>query len=644
MTLIANQKLSSIKQASHHLKYRSDIDGLRAIAVLSVVIFHLGTGLLSGGFVGVDIFFVISGFLISKIIYTETASGNFSITNFYVRRVRRILPGLLSVIIVCSIFAGYLLYPSELVSYAKSAIATALFSANIYFYSTLNYFGQSAVEIPLLHLWSLGVEEQFYILFPLLAITMASSPQRNLRIVILTLLAASLVSSVWLLVIDPSAAFYLLPFRAFEMLIGSALALPKRRISLGKLSSAIACAVGLACIAIAIFCYDKTTLFPGLAALLPCLGAALIIYSGEQENGVSKKVLGNSYLASIGKISYSLYLVHWPIIVFGKRAFPHTDEYTFAALAFALSIFLAYLNYKYIEQNFRQPKSSQHPAKVLGASLISLVGVICFSGLIVYKNGSIESVDARIQKALSYLTYNTKQLYKSGTCFQTAEQDPASVDISSCLPDRKGKKVMLWGDSHAAHYISGLSKTFEQHGYSLGFLTAQSCPPIMGVTVLSNPRCGAFNEMALPVILKEKPEMIIMSAYWMANDITMDLLELTIRRLSDTGIKLVILGEGPIYKFNVPAMVADRIKTGRQDFISSEELEHAFLDNSYNVMRTRFSNRQDVKFVPVMDIICPGYKCPLTTPDGTPTAFDIAHLTKEGSEMFSERLTPAILD
>ncbi|MHC8326144.1 acyltransferase family protein [Pseudomonas sp. LB1P83] len=644
MSSVASPQLSSRKQTPHHLKYRSDIDGLRAIAVLSVVIFHLGLGLFPGGFVGVDVFFVISGFLISKIIYTETASGSFSIANFYVRRARRILPGLLSVLVVCSICAGYLLYPSELVSYAKSVISTALFSANIYFYATLNYFGPSAGEIPLLHLWSLGVEEQFYILFPILAIVMAASPTRNLRIVIFSLLAASVASSVWLLSRDPSAAFYLLPFRAFEMLIGSALALPGRGVSLSKSSSALVCAAGLTCICVAVFGYDKATLFPGLAALLPCIGAVLIIYAGEQKNALSQRVLGNEFLASIGKISYSLYLVHWPVIVFGKRAFPYADQYTFAASAFAVSLLLAYLNFRYIEQPFRGRSSIQRPAKVLGVSFAALASVMFISGLTVYKGGFVGGIDHRVQKVLSYLSYDASGPYKTGTCFQTSEQDPQEVDISSCLPKESSKKIMLWGDSHAAQYIPGLTRTLESRGYSLGFLTAQSCPPIMGVTVLSNPRCGAFNEMALPVILNEKPEIIIMSANWVTNQVTMNLLEKTIKQLSDTGIKLVLLGESPLYKQNVPAIIAEKIKSGNTDFTAPELLVHLFLDHSQRVMSRRFANRTDVKYIYVMNILCPDNKCPLTTPNGTPTAFDIAHLTKEGSEVFAEKLTPLILD
>jgi peptidoglycan/LPS O-acetylase OafA/YrhL len=644
MTAIATPPRQSAAQNASHIKYRPDIDGLRAIAVLSVVIFHLGLGFFPGGFVGVDVFFVISGYLISKIIYQETSAGSFALSKFYVRRARRILPGLLSVLLASSVCGWYLLYPSELVEYARSVISTALFSANVYFYATLNYFSPAANEIPLLHLWSLGVEEQFYILFPLLAIIMAKSPQRNLRTVIYLLLIASLASSAWLLSTNPSAAFYLLPFRAFELLIGSALALPSYRLSPSTRSATAACALGLACIFIAVFGFDKATMFPGAAALIPCIGTALVIYAGKQRNLLSGRLIGHEFLAGIGKISYSLYLVHWPVIVFGNRAFPHADRYTFAALAFALSILLAYLNYKYVEQPFRKSKAAHTPNKVLGVALASLACIILISGLTIQKEGFVESADIRIQKTLSFLKYDTKDLYRLGTCFQTANQDPTQIDISSCLPSDERKKIILWGDSHAAQYIPGLTKTLGQQGYSVGFLTAQSCPPILGITVLSNPRCGAFNETAFPLILKQKPDMIIMAANWVANDVTMDLLELTIRRLADSGIKLVILGEAPLYKLNVPAIIADRIKAGRDDFLASEELEHAFLDNSNNVMRPRFGNREDVKFVSVMDIMCPGYVCPLTTPDGTPAAFDIAHLTAEGSDMFAEKLTPAILD
>jgi len=166
----------------------------------------------------------------------------------------------------------------------------------------------------------------------------------------------------------------------------------------------------------------------------------------------------------------------------------------------------------------------------------------------------------------------------------------------------------------------------------------------MGVTVLSNPRCEAFNEMALPVILKEKPEIIIMSANWVTNQVTMNLLESTIQKLSRTGIKLVILGESPLYKQNVPTIVADKIKAGSNDFTAPDQLVHLFLDHSQRVMSRRFENRADVKYIYVMKILCPDDKCPLTTSDGIPTAFDVAHLTKEGSEMFAEKLTPSILN
>ena len=235
------------------MKYRSDIDGLRAIAVLSVVIFHLNVGLLPGGFVGVDIFFVISGYLISKIIYTETGSDSFSIANFYVRRARRILPAFLSVIVATSVAAYCLQYPSELANYAKSVIASALFSANIYFYATLNYFSPSADEIPLLHLWSLGIEEQFYIFFPLIILGFSKFSKRLIPAAIVIMLAASLFFSQQLLSTSPTESFYLLPFRAFELLIGSLIALPALHIKKPPIISLCMFALGMAGLAYPIF-------------------------------------------------------------------------------------------------------------------------------------------------------------------------------------------------------------------------------------------------------------------------------------------------------------------------------------------------------------------------------------------------------
>lgn len=624
------------------ITYRPDIDGLRAIAVLSVVLFHLGFTFIPGGFVGVDIFFVISGYLISKIIYTETENKTFSIANFYVRRARRILPAHASVFAISSVFAVCLLYPSELVSYAKSALASALFSANIYFFEAIDYFSPSANETPLLHLWSLGVEEQFYIIFPLIAILFAG--RRILHKVIVSLLIISLISSIWMLTKDPSAAFYLLPFRAFELLIGCFLALPRKGPTKKSIHS-FAFIVGILFILGAILLFKENMGFPGAAALLPCFGATLVIFGGQRENKLSNILLGNKLFVFIGKISFSLYLIHWPVIVFGRRIFPLADFYTFAFSALVISFILSYLNYRFVEQYFRHARSNVRPIKVFGVALSVICIMALSSGFAIYKSGFQSNLDARTEKALSYLQYDPKPAYLSGTCFLNPEQDPEEVDLSKCLPNGNDKKVIIWGDSHAIQFYPGFKETFGARGYNIGALTASACPPIIGIDVPSRPMCKKFNEKAFPLIVKEKPDILIMSASWNVEEANMDQLENTIKEVNKLGIeKVVLLGESPLYKQSVPILVADKLKAGIPDMTASEELEKGFIDNSENVMSKRFANRNDIEYIPVTKVVCQDYKCPLTAPDEAPVHFDIAHLTVSGSRLFAKELTPLILD
>lgn len=625
------------------MKYRSDIDGLRAVAVLSIVIFHLDIGFLPGGYLGVDIFFVISGYLISKIIYSEMDKGVFSIANFYVRRIRRILPALFLVIIVSSAFAYARLYPIELVEYARSVVASIFFSANIYFNWKLSYFSPTADETPLLHLWSLGVEEQFYIIFPFVVSIIYKSKSKVLDISVIAMLLCSYIGSVWMRNSDPSAAFYLLPFRAYELLIGCVLSLQSVRPPTRKLFSAIALTVGLSFIGCAVFFFAPDTMFAGSASLLACLGAALVIYAGMSPYDISSRFLGNNLFATIGKISYSLYLFHWPVFVFGKQIFPHADRYIFALSAFCVSISLAYVNYKLIEQFFRHFKMEISPGKIFATTFAIAGTLFLTSCMTILKSGFPDVIDARITKVMTYLQYDPKPSYLARTCFLEPDQDSSTIDFSPCLPVGNGNTAILWGDSHAIQFFPGLKETMKAHGYELGVLTASACPPIIGIEVLARPKCREFTELSAEIILKIKPKILIMSASWVTNDSIMDDLEKTIKQLRGNGIKLVILGETPLYKQSVPKIIADRFKAGNFDMFSTNELEIEYLQNSENIMSKRFSNRDDVQYISVTKAVCPANRCPLITKDGVPVHFDIAHLTVSGSKLFSKELTPLIL-
>lgn len=337
------------------MKYRADIDGLRSVAVLPVVLYHAGFHGLSGGFVGVDVFFVISGFLITTIIAGEIAQGRFSLVRFYEKRARRILPALTVVVLSCFAVGWFVLLPEEFRDLGQSALATALFLSNAYFNMTLDYFGQSAEFAPLLHTWSLAVEEQFYLFFPPLLMLLALRPSWRLSWVVAVLSVLSFVAAVVMLPMQPDWVFYQIFFRAWELGAGALLALtafapPTRRATRELLGC-----VGLAGILLPVTLYDATTSFPGAAAVPPVLGATLLIWIGAKGGGSTvNRLLGWQPLVWIGLISYSLYLWHWPILAYmritlGTAVLP----LGLSVAAVVASIVMAWLSWRFVERPFR---------------------------------------------------------------------------------------------------------------------------------------------------------------------------------------------------------------------------------------------------------------------------------------------------
>lgn len=336
------------------MDYRREIDGLRALAVLPVILFHAGFETFSGGFVGVDVFFVISGYLITTIILAELEQGKFSIVNFYERRARRILPALFLVMLVCIPFAWILLSPAELTSFSKSLIAVPLFVSNFFFWRDGGYFETAAELKPLLHTWSLAVEEQYYVLFPLFLMLFWKLGKRWIFLTLFLLFCASLAVAQWAAYARPDAAFYLLPTRGWELLIGAfaAIYLSKSyRKDLSKVASEVGGWLGVALILYAIFTYSKATPFPGLYALVPTLGAVLIILFATQQTSVGKFV-GNKLFVRVGLISYSAYLWHQPVLAYARHWLLDLSVLV-TSLFIVLVIFLSILSWKYVEIPFR---------------------------------------------------------------------------------------------------------------------------------------------------------------------------------------------------------------------------------------------------------------------------------------------------
>lgn len=338
------------------MEYRREIDGLRAIAVIPVILYHAGLNAFSGGYVGVDIFFVISGYLITSIILTEKSNDSFTIIKFYERRVRRILPALFVVIAACLPFAWFLLLPSDMMEFAESTLAVTTFTSNIFFWRTTGYFDNATELKPLIHTWSLAVEEQYYVFFPLFIIVAWRLGKRWLLAILSIAAVASLVLAEWASIAKPAAAFFLLPMRSWEILIGTFIAfyfsIVSQPVFRDKVASELVSATGLLMIGISIFLFDDSPAFSGLYALVPTIGTALIILATTPQTLVGK-FLGSMPLVGVGLISYSLYLWHQPLLAFVR--YLRVDELYSRLLipAIFLAFTLAYFTWKYIELPFR---------------------------------------------------------------------------------------------------------------------------------------------------------------------------------------------------------------------------------------------------------------------------------------------------
>ncbi|MEK7830212.1 MAG: acyltransferase, partial [Acidobacteriota bacterium] len=333
--------------------YRPDVDGLRAIAIVPVVFYHAGFSSFSGGFVGVDVFFVVSGYLITSLILPEAIQGKFSIINFYERRIRRIFPALFTMMLVSSAVSYWLMWPLAFKDFGQSLVAATAFASNFLFWIKQGYFDSPAESRPLLHTWSLAVEEQFYIVFPIYLMIVARWFPRALKPLTVAIAILSFGLSLYSVVFAPTAAFYLAPSRTWELLLGAMLAMkvfPPIRSK--KLCAALAVA-GLVLIALAVALLSQHSPFPGAYALLPCVGTFLVIYAGAGEQNFVGRLLSMRWLVFIGLISYSFYLWHWPLIVFAELYLVRDITNQEAWALIALSALLAFLSWKFIESPFR---------------------------------------------------------------------------------------------------------------------------------------------------------------------------------------------------------------------------------------------------------------------------------------------------
>lgn len=489
--------------------YRPDIDGLRAIAILSVLLYHAGVPWLPGGFTGVDIFFVISGYLIGGHIYSEIREGQFSFARFYQRRIKRILPAFYVVLCFTLVTGLFLLSPVELVDCSKSAIAAMLSASNVYFLRYSNYFQQSSELNPLLMTWSLAVEEQFYLVIPLLMLAAAKMRRGALLPTILAACALSFWFSRYQVLAAPDKAFYLLPSRAWELGIGVAWAVGEAmldRAIVGVRWAQVASLFGMAAMMAPICLLRNTMPFPGPSALASVLGTALVI--GCPSSWINRKILSMSGLVFIGRISYSWYLWHWPLMAFLRLASGGPLPPSAAAIAVALSFALAVLSYFLIEQPFR--KSRLAPPRLFLRYAGVAAGLLVVLDLVWKTHG----LPAR------FPDLNQEQAARNSNCI--ADYGQSTPDLSAhCYGASDSPAVALWGDSHSAALAPALRAEVESRGDHFIEFSKSSCLPLLDVAkyVPQHPtvveECVEFNRIVMRTIVADsKIHMVILAGRW----------------------------------------------------------------------------------------------------------------------------------
>jgi len=449
-------------------KYRPDIDGLRAIAVIPVVLFHANFLFFSGGYVGVDIFFVISGYLITNILLNDINDNQFSIVTFYERRVRRIFPALFAVLIATSIVALVIMLPTELDSYGRSLFSSTFFYSNYHFMFDADYFSAPAETKPLLHMWSLAVEEQFYIFFPVYLYFVSKYAKKALGLITILAIITSFIYSLLLINTAPSDAFYSAPARAWELLIGSLLAIYPARHNLKSSAANILGITGLSLITYAIFFYNKQTQFPGINAILPVAGTALIIYSGSTTNSLTRKILSISPLIKVGLISFSLYLWHWPIMVFYNMYSIAPPAATEIMSLLLITLAVSYASWRFIETPFRKRRvlAKRKNIFVIGGIVMACSAVLGL--MLALTNGLPSRFSSEIITILASETDNSNDL----KCQKINTETVSNLKVCE-FGDKTADHASfaVWGDSHGKAIIPGIelaAKKFNQRGVFIG--------------------------------------------------------------------------------------------------------------------------------------------------------------------------------
>ena len=664
---LPTEHASSTPASLSHAAHRPDIDGLRGIAVLSVLAVHSFPQWVQAGFIGVDIFFVLSGFLITGILIQSLEAGRFSYADFYARRTRRIFPALCLVLFACLVFSALYTFPAQARVIGKHVGAGALFISNFVLWQESGYFDVSSEAKPLLHLWSLGIEEQFYLVWPVAMVLLFKFKRRAVWVLCAALLA-SFVCNLAFVVVKPSATFFLPPTRFWELMVGALLAYLTRyhgggpvawlrlRLPAGawahRRMADVFAAIGLAMLLVALALIDKSVVFPGWWALLPTFGTFALLAAGPGA-WVNRHVLSQSVLRFYGAISYPLYLWHWPLLSFPVvMGIELTNEVRVMILIG--SVVLASLTYELVEKPIRFGRSGPRTLWVLCGAL-ALVGL---GGLVMKQTDGLLNTFPESVRTIAATEFRFDYSdYRVDKCMTRLHQGP-EIFSEACIDrrDSSRKLVFLWGDSHAASLYPGLATVMadRQPGHRLAQYTAAACPPLLTTPTSANKHCERTNKVILERLAGEKPDTVVLGGHWALYGTEpamvsahMASLRETVRHLKSLGVRrVVVFGHLPTWTIPQPSVLMKQWRqTGVVPERTSEYLKPASV--SYDKVIERAVEGTGAVFVSPIGHLCTAAGCQVSTFDQGifhAVTNDDCHLTAQGSQFLVQRSAAAIFD
>ena len=651
--------------------YRADIDGLRAVAVLSILFYHVGIDAFGGGYVGVDIFFVISGFLITTIIVRELGDQSFTIGRFYERRVRRILPAL-TFVLVATLCAGFfLLPPGQLENLAQSALATSVFSSNIFFFAGTGYFDGPSEAKPLLHTWSLAVEEQYYILFPLLLMLIHKRLAGRYLLPVAAIAALSFLACALLTPSRPTATFFLIPFRAWELFIGSLLAIGAVPLLTSPAARHLLASAGLAMVLISVFGFTPATEFPGIAAALPTLGTAAVIHAGSSGEHLFRRSLSWRPLVFVGLISYSLYLWHWPLVVYAKLMLVNEFNDAERTAVIVASFVFATLSWKFVEAPFRDRERFPSRGRLFAGAGVVTAAVMAFAAVFVLQGG-MPSRD--LPAGMQEIVAADPGWAHWKACEELGEERNSNPELCS-IGAEGDPGFLLWGDSHALALASAVNLKALETGHSGLIAVRTACPPLIGIDREGRSSCREFNAAILDRITSEPGiDTVILAARWTlatngnryknesgsnvtladedpatsgtANAVLFERgMARTLSALDKLGKRVVLVGQVPEIGYDVPSSNYSARLTGRdvEAMIAPTRTEYLERSRIVQAVLSRVSANYDLVRLEPADVLCPGERCRVVI-DDTPLYRDDNHLSLRGNVLVADLFDEVFVD